>query len=48
MTTTNGHLKLKDSEKHREKSLELYLSKYSITIVCFSAVAISLIQKIKI
>jgi hypothetical protein len=40
---TNGHLTAKDSSK---RTITFTWGKYSITIICFTAIAISIIQKI--
>jgi len=39
---TNGHLTLKESKR----TIVLTWGKYSVTVLCFTAIAIALIQKI--
>jgi hypothetical protein len=40
---TNGHLSLKESKR----TIVLTWGKYSVTVLCLTAVAIALIQKIR-
>ena len=43
----NGHLKLKESHGEKKRVLELILGKYGFTMGCLTAIAITIINKLK-
>ncbi|WNE41118.1 MAG: hypothetical protein mread185_000575 [Mycoplasmataceae bacterium] len=45
MDSTNGHLKVKDSQGDKKKSFELILGKYSFTLGCLTLIAYTIIKK---